>query len=213
MPNAVSLEFPYIIRPFCPQHTAMNLTATTLLALSMSADAFAASLARGAGGGKTSLSQTVKTALTFGVVETATPLIGWAAGIVAAPYIEAFDHWVAFVLLAALGAKMIREGLSPTEEERQPEMSAAASRWLLLLTAVATSIDSMIVGVTLAFLDADIWLTALTIGTATTLMSAIGLRLGSVLGSIAGKRAEICGGIVLIGIGTFILLEHLGYLR
>ena len=71
---------------FCPQHTAMNLTATTLLALSMSADAFAASLARGAGGGKTSLSQTVKTALTFGVVETATPLIGWAAGIVAAPY-------------------------------------------------------------------------------------------------------------------------------
>ena len=191
----------------------MSFLTILALAFGMSMDAFAAAIAQGAAIGTPTRWGTLRTAAVFGSVEALTPLIGWAAGIVAAPYIEAFDHWVAFVLLAALGAKMIREGLFSAEEERQPEISAAASRWLLLLTAVATSIDSMIVGVTLAFLDADIWLTALAIGTATTLMSAIGLRLGSVLGGIAGKRAEICGGIVLIGIGTFILLEHLGYLR
>ena len=162
----------------------MNPLATALLAFSMSADAFAAAIARGASSGKLRTAQVAQIALTFGIVETLTPLIGYGAGIIAAPFIEAFDHWIAF-------------GLLP-------------SKWLLLITAVATSIDSMIVGVSLAFLEVNIWLTALAIGSATTLMAVIGIKLGGVLDSVIGKRAELFGGIVLIGIGTFILLEHLG---
>ncbi|MDK4684558.1 manganese efflux pump MntP family protein [Kingella negevensis] len=189
----------------------MNLLATVLLAFSMSADAFAAAIARGASMGKPSNSHIVKIALTFGVVETITPLIGYGAGTIAAPYIEAFDHWIAFGLLLVLGGKMIWESFSPDDED-EAETAVMPSKWFLLITAIATSIDSMIVGVTLAFLDVNIWLTALAIGSATTLMAAIGVKLGGVLGDVVGKRAEFIGGLVLIGIGTFILLEHLGYL-
>ena len=190
----------------------MNPLATTLLAFSMSADAFAAAVARGASSGKMRLAQVAPIALTFGIVETITPLIGYGAGTIAAPVIEAFDHWIAFGLLLVLGGKMIRESLLPADDTAAPSNSNAAkpSKWLLLITAIATSIDSMIVGVSLAFLDVNIWLTAIAIGAATTLMAVIGIKLGGVLDSVIGKRAELFGGIVLIGIGTFILLEHLG---
>jgi UPF0059 membrane protein yebN len=193
----------------------MNPLATALLAFSMSADAFAAAIARGASSGKLRTAQVAQIALTFGIVETLTPLIGYGAGIIAAPFIEAFDHWIAFGLLLVLGGKMIRESLSPADEAEADgsaadKQAAMPSKWLLLITAVATSIDSMIVGVSLAFLEVNIWLTALAIGSATTLMAVIGIKLGGVLDSVIGKRAELFGGIVLIGIGTFILLEHLG---
>ena len=191
----------------------MNPLATALLAFSMSADAFAAAIARGASSGKLRTAQVAQIALTFGIVETLTPLIGYGAGIIAAPFIEAFDHWIAFGLLLVLGGKMIRESLSPEAEadgSAADKQAAMPSKWLLLITAVATSIDSMIVGVSLAFLEVNIWLTALAIGSATTLMAVIGIKLGGVLDSVIGKRAELFGGIVLIGIGTFILLEHLG---
>ena len=192
----------------------MNPLATALLAFSMSADAFAAAIARGASSGKLRTAQVAQIALTFGIVETLTPLIGYGAGIIAAPFIEAFDHWIAFGLLLVLGGKMIRESLSPADEAEADgsaadKQAAMPSKWLLLITA-ATSIDSMIVGVSLAFLEVNIWLTALAIGAATTLMAVIGIKLGGVLDSVIGKRAELFGGIVLIGIGTFILLEHLG---
>ena len=188
----------------------MNPLATALLAFSMSADAFAAAIARGASIGKTRHLQAAQIALTFGIVETITPLIGYGAGTIAAPYIEAFDHWIAFGLLLVLGGKMIRESLSPEADDDSAAQVAMPSKWLLLITAIATSIDSMIVGVSLAFLDVNIWLTALAIGSATTLMAVIGIKLGGVLDGIIGKRAELFGGIVLIGIGTFILFEHLG---
>ena len=188
----------------------MNPLATALLAFSMSADAFAAAIARGASIGKTRHLQAAQIALTFGIVETITPLLGYGAGTIAAPYIEAFDHWIAFGLLLVLGGKMIRESLSPEADDDSAAQDAMPSKWLLLITAIATSIDSMIVGVSLAFLDVNIWLTALAIGSATTLMAVIGIKLGGVLDGIIGKRAELFGGIVLIGIGTFILFEHLG---
>ena len=192
----------------------MNLLTTILLALGMSVDAFAAALARGAGSLHYTWRQTVKTALIFGIVETITPLIGWLVGSMAQKFIAAYDHWLAFGLLLALGLKMIWGALHDDDDE-----AAAADKnrtdttlTLTIITAIATSIDSMVVGVGLAFLDANIWLTALAIGTSTTIMAAIGLRLGRLLGQKIGSRAEMAGGVVLIGIGTFILLEHLGYL-
>lgn len=194
----------------------MNLLTTILLALGMSVDAFAAALARGAGSLHYTWRQTVKTALIFGIVETITPLIGWLVGSMTQKFIAEYDHWLAFGLLLALGLKMIWGALHDDDDDDE---AAAADKnrtdttlLLTVITAIATSIDSMVVGVGLAFLDANIWLTALAIGTSTTIMAAIGLRLGRLLGQKIGSRAEMAGGVVLIGIGTFILLEHLGYL-
>lgn len=192
----------------------MNLLTTILLALGMSVDAFAAALARGAGSLHYTWRQTVKTALIFGIVETITPLIGWLAGSMAQKFIAEYDHWLAFGLLLALGLKMIWGALHDDSDEAAATDGNRTDTTLLLtvVTAIATSIDSMVVGVGLAFLDANIWLTALAIGTSTTIMAAVGLRLGRLLGQKIGSRAEMAGGVVLIGIGTFILLEHLGYL-
>ena len=194
----------------------MNLLTTILLALGMSVDAFAAALARGAGSLHYTWRPTVKTALIFGIVETITPLIGWLAGSMTQKFIAEYDHWLAFGLLLALGLKMIWGALHDDDDDDE---AAAADKnrtdttlLLTVITAIATSIDSMVVGVGLAFLDANIWLTALAIGTSTTIMAAVGLRLGRLLGQKIGSRAEMVGGVVLIGIGTFILLEHLGYL-
>ena len=192
----------------------MNLLTTILLALGMSVDAFAAALARGAGSLHYTWRQTVKTALIFGIVETITPLIGWLVGSMAQKFIAAYDHWLAFSLLLALGLKMIWGALHDDDDEAAAADGnrTDATLTLTIITAIATSIDSMVVGVGLAFLDANIWLTALAIGTSTTIMAAVGLRLGRLLGQKIGSRAEMVGGVVLIGIGTFILLEHLGYL-
>ena len=193
----------------------MNLLTTILLALGMSVDAFAAALARGAGSLHYTWRQTVKTALIFGIVETITPLIGWLAGSMAQKFIAEYDHWLAFGLLLALGLKMIWGALHDDGDEAAATDGNRTDTTLLLtvVTAIATSIDSMVVGVGLAFLDANIWLTALAIGTSTTIMAAVGLRLGRLLGQKIGSRAEMAGGVVLIGIGTVILLEHLGYLN
>ncbi|WP_094576227.1 manganese efflux pump MntP [Kingella denitrificans] len=193
----------------------MNLLTTILLALGMSVDAFAAALARGAGSLHYTWRQTVKTALIFGIVETITPLIGWLAGSMTQKFIAEYDHWLAFGLLLALGLKMIWGALHDDGDEAAAADKNRTDTTLLLtvITAIATSIDSMVVGVGLAFLDANIWLTALAIGTSTTIMAAVGLRLGRLLGQKIGSRAEMAGGVVLIGIGTFILLEHLGYLN
>ena len=192
----------------------MNLLTTILLALGMSVDAFAAALARGAGSLHYTWRQTVKTALIFGIVETITPLIGWLVGSMTQKFIAEYDHWLAFGLLLALGLKMIWGALHDGDETAAAYGNRTdATLTLTVITAIATSIDSMVVGVGLAFLDANIWLTALAIGTSTTIMAAIGLRLGRLLGQKIGSRAEMAGGVVLIGIGTFILLEHLGYLN
>ena len=193
----------------------MNLLTTILLALGMSVDAFAAALARGAGSLHYTWRQTVKTALIFGIVETITPLIGWLVGSMTQKFIAEYDHWLAFGLLLALGLKMIWGTLHDDDDEAAAADKNRTDTTLLLtvVTAIATSIDSMVVGVGLAFLDANIWLTALAIGTSTTIMAAVGLRLGRLLGQKIGSHAEMAGGVVLIGIGTFILLEHLGYLN
>ncbi|HEX8885520.1 MAG TPA: manganese efflux pump MntP family protein, partial [Noviherbaspirillum sp.] len=131
-------------------------------------------------------------------------------GQVAAPYVSAFDHWIAFVLLGGLGLRMIREGASGDEEEEEAEKPGRHSFWLLAITGFATSIDAMVVGVGLAIMEANIVVTAAAIGFSTFVMVTLGVMLGRVLGRIAGKRAEIMGGIILIGIGSLILYEHLG---
>lgn len=186
----------------------MNIAATVALALAMSTDAFAAAVSKGAALQRVHLRGALRIGLIFGVIEALTPVAGWALGQAAAPYVAAWDHWIAFTLLGILGLRMVREGLSaPEEEKSKPETH---SFWLLAITGFATSIDAMIVGVGLAFMDANILVTAAAIGMATFTMVTIGTMIGRAVGATLGKRSELAGGLVLIAIGSLILYEHIG---
>jgi manganese efflux pump family protein len=186
----------------------MNLASTALLALAMSTDAFAAAVGKGSALHRPHWKEALRTGIIFGAIEATTPVVGWALGRAAAPYVSAWDHWIAFALLGTLGLWMIRSGLRASEMNHA-DKPRRHGFWLLALTGFATSIDAMAVGVGLALLGVDIVRVAVAIGTATFLMVTIGVMLGRVLGVLAGQRAEVAGGFVLVGVGTAILIEHL----
>ncbi|HCM6513090.1 TPA: manganese efflux pump MntP [Klebsiella pneumoniae] len=185
----------------------MNLSATIFLAFGMSMDAFAASIGKGATLHKPKFSEAVRTGLIFGAIETLTPLVGWGLGMLASQFILEWNHWIAFILLVFLGGRMIVEGFRGDSDEAC-EAPHRHGFWLLVTTAFATSLDAMAVGVGLAFLQVSIVTTALAIGCATFIMSTLGMMVGRFIGPLLGKRAEILGGIVLIGIGSEILWSH-----
>ena len=185
----------------------MNLSATLLLAFGMSMDAFAASIGKGATLHKPKFSEAVRTGLIFGAIETLTPLVGWGLGMLASQFVLEWNHWIAFILLVFLGGRMIFEGFRGDSDEAC-EAPRRHGFWLLVTTAFATSLDAMAVGVGLAFLQVSIVTTALAIGCATFIMSTLGIMVGRFIGPLLGKRAEILGGIVLIGIGSEILWSH-----
>ena len=188
----------------------MNFISTTLLALAMSTDAFAAAVGKGTALEKPRWSEALRTGAIFGVIEALTPLAGWALGLSAASAVKAWDHWIAFTLLGALGIHMVVAGLKKDVESEQPTKKPARHSFLrLAVTGFATSIDAMAVGVGLAFADVSILPVAAAIGFTTFVMVTLGVMLGRALGNVVGKRAEILGGIVLVGIGCAILYEHL----
>ena len=181
-----------------------------LLGIAMSTDSLAAAVAKGAAMRKPRFREALRAGAIFGTIEGLTPVIGWLLGLAAAAYVSAWDHWIAFTVLGLLGLHMIYVGLKP---ESEPGAIDATQRrdsfWSLAATGFATSIDAMAVGVGLAFVDVNIVVVALVIGVTTLVMVTLGIMLGRVLGSLAEKRAEIVGGLMLIGIGTAILYEHL----
>ncbi|SRR5450830_100053 len=187
----------------------MNFAALVLLALAMSTDAFAAAIGKGAAMQKPRFFQALRIGLLFGVIEAITPILGWAIGSLAAKWVADWDHWIAFGLLLVLGSHMIWAGLQNDEAEDAEASPQNQSVLMLALTAVATSIDAMAVGVGLAFVNVNIIEASLMIGLATTTMVTIGILLGRLLGSLIGKRAEIIGGVVLIGVGAAIVYEHI----
>lgn len=176
-----------------------------ILALSLSTDAFAASIAKGARFPNLGLARIVVIALCFGVLEALAPLIGYFVGRQFAGAIEAFDHWIAFAILAVLGARMISKSFARPEQNETDEAPTVAT---VLATAVGTSIDATAVGVGLAFFSDNIPLTLLAIGGVTFVMTLIGLGLGGAIGERAGKWAERLGGVGLIAIGANILISH-----
>ncbi|UYG00858.1 MULTISPECIES: manganese efflux pump MntP family protein [unclassified Halomonas] len=184
----------------------MTPVALVLLAFSMSADAFAASISKGAELRRPRFRHAVGIGLVFGVIEAITPVLGWAAGVASQRFVQAWDHWVAFALLTAIGAHMVYAGLNKEDKIEHRRQTL----WLLILTATATSLDAMAVGASLAFIEVDIVTTSLAIGLATTLMASIGTVLGHRLGRFVGHWAELIGGVVLIGIGCAVLAEHTG---
>lgn len=173
-----------------------------LLALALAMDAFAVSLAQGAAG-RVRLAQALVLALAFGVAQGVMPLIGWGLGAAFAGWIESVDHWIAFVLLTALGLNMIRASFSDTEA------GPALKGWHLFGAAIATSIDAAAAGITLPLLAVSPVIACLTIGAVTAMLCFAGALGGGHASRSLEGRAEILGGLVLIALGTKILVEHL----
>ncbi|MDO4449391.1 MAG: manganese efflux pump MntP family protein [Moraxella sp.] len=189
----------------------MNIITLAALSFGMSMDAFAASVVRGAsadlsGNAHNRLLQAFKIGIVFGIVEAITPVIGYYLGVLAQDLVQGFDHWVSFILLGGLGVHLIYEAMFGKDDDGEPVKNSLAKT---ILTAFATSIDAMIIGVSLAFLEVNIWLASFLIGMATTIMATFGVYLGAKIGKEVGNKAQIMGGIVLIGIGIFILVTHL----
>lgn len=193
----------------------MSPIAILILSLSMSADAFAAAIGRGAQQ-RPDFAQAVRSGLVFGIIEALTPLIGFGLGIIAAGLVEAIDHWIAFGLLGAVGAKMIWEALKRDEDDAEAEapskVAGKAGMVALVATAVGTSIDAGAIGVSLALLGENIWIIAAAIGATTFVLATLGLLIGKVAGTRLGRIVELVGGVALIVLGSKILMEHLGYL-
>ncbi|WP_426688525.1 manganese efflux pump MntP family protein [Rhodanobacter ginsengiterrae] len=186
----------------------MNPVSILLLGFAMSTDAFAAAIGKGAAMDRPRLVQALRAGLIFGVIEAITPVLGWLLGKGASRYIEAWDHWVAFGLLLVLGLHMIWNGVKPETDE--PVDAAKKHGFLgLAITGLSTSIDALAVGVGLAFVDIPIAVVAVVIGLCTFSMVTLGIMLGRVLGAMVGRRAEVIGGVILIGVGAAILYEHL----
>ena len=183
----------------------MSVIELLVLALGLSMDAFAVSICKGLSVPKLQAKHCLICGVYFGGFQALMPLIGWALGIRFQSMITNIDHWIAFVLLAVIGANMIKESFS--NEEECPDASFGFKTMLTL--AVATSIDALAVGVTFAFLDVSIVPAVLLIGATTFVCSAVGVKIGNVFGNRFQSKAEFLGGLVLIAIGLKILIEHL----
>lgn len=182
----------------------MTIPAAVLLALSLSMDSFAAALSRGAVCARIELREAARIAAAFAVFQFAAPLVGWALGVGFSEYLAAVDHWVAFVLLAGVGGKLVHDGLTGHAGSEPARLSAIA----LAMLALATSIDASAVGVSLSLLQVDIVTLALLIGGVTFVIAFAGALLGRLAAPALGRRAMVIGGIGLIGIGVKILLDH-----
>lgn len=182
-----------------------------LLAVGLSMDAFAVSICKGLAMRKATLKGELTCGIWFGGFQALMPLIGFFLGALFAEAIQAFDHWVAFGLLALIGVNMLREAFG--EEECENCGDADMSVKTMFIMAVATSIDALAVGISLAMAgDVNIFTAIILIGLTTCVLSAIGVKVGNVFGSRYEKKAEAAGGIILILLGIKILLEHLGVL-
>lgn len=184
----------------------MDLITTFLVAVGLAMDAFAVSVGAGTSGSARTFRPFFRLSFHFGLFQALMTFLGWLAGSSIARWIEAFDHWIAFGLLVFVGIRMIRSGLSKAEEHHRDDLSRGG---ILVMVSIATSIDALAVGLGLAFVQVNILEACLIIGIVTLALSVVGLLAGGALGEKFGKRMEILGGLILIGIGLRILIEHL----
>ncbi len=179
-----------------------------LLAIGVSMDAFAVSICKGLAVKKAGIKEQTACGLWFGGFQALMPLIGFFLGALCYDAISAFDHWVAFGLLALIGANMLKEAFS---KECCEETNSDMGIKTMFVMAVATSIDALAVGISLAMAgNVNIWVAVSFIGVITFIMASLGVKIGNVFGSRFEKKAEAAGGIILILLGAKILLEHLG---
>jgi manganese efflux pump family protein len=184
----------------------MSLITIFFIAIALSMDALAVSISSGVTIRKMHLRHALRIAGFFGLFQAFMPVAGWSIGRFAADLIQSYDHWVAFALLLVVGIKMIYEAsiLDPEKEERSDPLNI----YILLTLAFATSIDAAAVGITMSFLKVEIIQPAIIIGLITFFISLAGIYIGNKSGSFFGNKIEIIGGLVLIGIGIKIVIEH-----
>jgi putative Mn2+ efflux pump MntP len=186
----------------------MNFVSILLIAIGLGMDALSVAVATGVLLGKPSPAASLRMSFSFGFFQFVMPLIGWSAGRTVSGFIESLDHWVAFGLLLFVGGKMIFEAFH--EKETGKASKADPTRgWTLLMLSIATSIDALAVGLSLAFLGEAILFPSVVIGIVAFTMTWVGMVTGEKAGTYLGKKVEIAGGLILIGIGIKILVEHL----
>lgn len=191
----------------------MGIGELLLLAVGVSMDAFAVSICKGLAMPKATLKEELTCGIWFGGFQALMPTIGFFLGTLFADAIEAVDHWVAFALLAVIGINMLKEALEKQECCCCEEHNADLSVKTMFVMAVATSIDALAVGISLAMAGGvNIWLAAVFIGVCTCALSAVGVKIGNLFGSRFEKKAQVAGGVILVLLGLKILLEHLGIL-
>ena len=187
----------------------MSLIELFLIAVGLSMDAFAVAVCKGLAMPKMSWKGAAIVGLYFGGFQALMPFLAYLLGAGFKDAISAYDHWVAFILLALIGGNMIRE----SREDEEESLDASLSFRSMVLLAIATSIDALAVGVTLAFLDVPILSSVCFIGVVTFCLSLVGVKAGNVFGCKYKSKAEFVGGLVLILIGLKILLEHMGVIN
>ena len=183
----------------------MTIFELIVIAVGLSMDAFAVSICKGLSVRRLRPRHNIICGLYFGGFQALMPVLGWLLGRQFEALIKNVDHWIAFVLLALIGANMIREAVKNEEENLNDSFSPKT----MLPLAVATSIDALAVGVTFAFLDVAIIPAVSIIGVTTFIFSVAGVKIGNVFGAKYKSKAELVGGIVLVAMGIKILIEHL----
>lgn len=183
----------------------MNLTTIIIIGLGLAMDAFSVAIASGAAYKESHRQLAGRMSVLFGVFQAGMPLIGWWVGTgLLRPYIQAFDHWVAFGLLTVIGGKMILEAFEIEQESKH-----TMSKRVLLLLSVATSIDALAVGVTLSLFTDDVFGAVIVIGLITLVLSYLGVYIGKHFGHLLESKIEIVGGLILIAVGVKILIQGL----
>lgn len=177
-----------------------------IISIGLSMDALAVSMSTGASRFSDDGRAAFRVSLSFGSFQFLMPVVGWYLGVTMASMVASVDHWIAFGLLALVGFRMIRAGVSLDEKVYRNDPTKGLT---LLMLSIATSIDAMAVGLSLALLRVKIWYPSAMIGATTASLSLLGVRMGKAMGSKFGKRMEIAGGIILVFIGLRILLTHL----
>ena len=184
----------------------MHFLELIIIAVGVSMDAFAVSICKGLSVRRLRPNHMLSAAVWFGGFQALMPLIGYFMGITFADYVSNVDHWIAFVLLAIIGGKMVKEAFEKDEDcDYNPDFSFKT----MLMLAIATSIDALAVGISFACLKVDIWTSIIVIGLMTGAFSAFGVLLGNVFGNRFKSKAEFAGGFILVAIGVKILLEHM----
>ena len=193
----------------------MTLLSLLAIAVALAMDAFAVAVAAGLTLDRVTPRRTFRLAFHFGLFQALIPVLGWAAGLTVRSMIESWDHWLAFVLLAFVGGRMLWEAVRGGDGQREPRDPTRG--WTLVVLSVATSIDALAVGLSLAVLGESIWVAALVIGLVALGFTAGGLHLGRLVGGLErlARFANVLGGLVLIAIGLRILWDHgaLAWLR
>jgi putative Mn2+ efflux pump MntP len=186
----------------------MNFIVVLGMAVALAMDCFAVAMGMSCGASRLTGRQTLRVASAFGLFQFAMPVLGWFAGENVLRFIERLDHWVALALLSFVGLNMIRESFEKGEKGEAVPVDRTSGMPLLILS-IATSIDALAVGLSLAVLRTSILLPAVLIGVVCFVLTVVGAKLGPLVGRAVGKRAELVGGLILIGIGIKILAGHL----